>query len=149
MEPGRIEPPALKANATALKAQSKLGRHRFGVRLALLALIVAGGLLLHGAARGAVKDKQPTRRIVSGTVYDDAQNIIFGATVELKDTQTGKALDIYSQENGEYQYSDLRFDHDYTIQAMYKGASSEPRKISMFDTRWHLVINLTIPKSTH
>lgn len=149
MGPGRIQPPALNKDATASNAQSNLGRHRTGVKLALLALMIAGGLSLHGAARGAVKDKQPTRRIVSGTVYDDAQNIIFGATVELKDTQTGKALDIYSQENGEYQYSDLRFDHDYTLQAMYKGASSEVRKISMFDTRWHLVMNLTVPKPTH
>jgi hypothetical protein len=123
---------------------------RHGIRggklfVAILPALVFASVLLGSAA---AKDRQPTTRVVSGTVFDDAQKAIFGATVELTDQQTGKVLDIYSQESGDYQYSDLRFDHDYTIKAMYKGASSEVRKVSMFDTRWHLVFNLTVSKPT-
>jgi hypothetical protein len=138
----------LKGIASTGNAPARRGFQLRGLRLAALTLMLAAGVLLLGAATGAAKDKQPTTRIVSGTVYDDAQNVIVGATVELKDTQTGKVLGIYSQESGEYQYSGLRFDHDYTIKAMYKGSSSEMRRISMFDTRWHMVMNLTIPKPT-
>ena len=116
--------------------------------LALIAyaLMLAGALMLSTTGVGTAKDRRPTTRVVSGTVYDPEENIIFGATVELKDMQTGKALAIYSQETGEYQYSGLRFDHDYTLKAMYKGSSSDVRRISLLDTRWHLVVNLTIPK---
>ncbi len=116
---------------------------RQGIGIITLAAVLVFGAFLSGAA---AKDRQPTTRIVSGTVYDNAGNPIIGATVELTDLQTGKVLDIYSQENGDYQYSGLRFDHDYTIKAIYKTTSSEVRKISMFETRWHLVMNLTIPK---
>jgi hypothetical protein len=111
-----------------------------------LTLILLGGVLLLGAVTGLGKDKTPTSRIISGVVTDDADRTIKGATVELTDLQTGKVLDIYSQEGGQYQFSDLRFDHDYTVKAMYRGSSSEVRRISMFETRWTLVLNLTIPQ---
>ena len=78
---------------------------------------------------------------------DEAENPIQGATVELTDLQTGKVLDIYSQEGGQYQFTDLRFDHDYTVKATYKGSSSEVRQVSSFDTRSRLVLNLTILKT--
>ena len=113
--------------------------------LMALTLTLLGGVLLLGAVTGLGKDKTPTTRTISGIVTDDAENTIQGATVELSDLQTGKVLDIYSQEGGQYQFADLRFDHDYTVKAMYKGAASEVRKISMFETRWTLVLNLTIP----
>jgi hypothetical protein len=124
------------------------GYQRRGQKPAAPILMLVAAVLLLVVVTGSAKDKQPTTRIVSGTVYDDAQNVIVGATIELKDTQTGKVQGIYSQETGEYQYSGLRFDHDYTVKAMYKGSSSEVRRISMFDTRWHLVMNLTVPKPT-
>ena len=111
-----------------------------------LTLILLGGVLLLAAVTGLGKDKPPTSRIISGVVTDDADRTIKGATVELTDLQTGKVLDIYSQEGGQYQFSDLRFDHDYTVKAMYRGSSSEVRRISMFETRWTLVLNLTIPQ---
>jgi hypothetical protein len=127
-------------------ALARRGYQRRRLKPVVLMLMLAAIVLLLGVATGAAKDKQPTTRIVSGTVYDDAQNTILGATIELTDTQTGKVLDIYSQESGEYQYDGLRFDHDYTVKAIYKGSSSEVRRISMFETRWHLVVNLTVPK---
>lgn len=110
-----------------------------------MSLMLAAGMLLLGAASARAKDKQPTTRTISGTVYDQAENSIPGATVELKDLQTGKVLDIYSQEDGQYLYTDMRFDHDYTVQAMFKGVSSEVRHISILETRWTLVLNLTVP----
>ena len=147
MGPGEMDFRDLKGIASLGNAPARRGFQRRGLKPAALTLMVAAVLLL-GVLTGTAKDKQPTTRIVSGTVYDEAQNIIVGATIELKDTQTGKVLGIYSQESGEYKYSGLRFDHDYTVKAIYKGSSSEVRRISMFDTRWHLVMNLIVPKPT-
>ena len=80
-----------------------------------------GRVLLLGAGTGLAKDKTPTTRTVSGVVMDEAENPIQGAMIELTDLQTKKVLDIYSQEGGQYQFTDLRFDHDYTVKATYKG----------------------------
>jgi hypothetical protein len=121
--------------------------HRRAPKLSALTLMLVGGVLLLGAVTGRAKDKTPTTRTVTGVVFDDAENTIEGATIELTDIQTGKVLDIYSQKEGQYQFTDLRFDHDYKIKATFKNSSSEVRRISMFETRWHLVLNLTIPKA--
>ena len=115
-------------------------------KLAALTLMLLGGILLLGAVTGLAKEKKPQSKTVSGTVFDEAENVIQGASVELKDLETGKVVDIYSQEGGQYQFTDLRFDHDYTVKATYKGSSSEERRVSMFDTRTRPVLNLTIHK---
>lgn len=84
-------------------------------------------------------------RTVSGVVLDEAENGIEGATIELTDLQTEKLVAIYSQEGGQYHFSDLLPSHDYKIKATFKGSSSEVRQISSIDTRLRVVINLTIP----
>jgi hypothetical protein len=119
--------------------------HRRAPKLTALTLMLLGGVLLLGASAGLPKDKVPTSRTVSGVVIDTAENPIQGAIIELTDVQTKKVLDIYSQGGGQYQFTNLRFDHDYTVKATYKGSSSELRQVSSIDTRWNMVLNLTIP----
>ena len=114
----------------------------WGVRVLCGALAVAW--LLHASGLAA-KQKGPTTKTVSGMVVDKAGNAIGGAEVTIKDLQTGKTMAIYAETDGKYQFSDLDPHHDYTIQAKFKGAASETRQVSSFDTRWKLVINLTIP----
>ena len=116
-------------------------------KLTALTLMLLGGVLLLGAVTASAKEKKPQTRTVRGVVADDADNPIPGAAIELTDLQTSKVLDIYSQDGGQYQFTDLRFDHDYTIKAIYKGASSEVRQVSSLDTRTPFVLNLVIPKS--
>ena len=116
------------------------------LRLTAISLVFMGAVLAWGGETGLAKEKKPPSKTVSGMVFDDAGNFIVGATVELADLQTGKVLDIYSQEDGSYQFAGLSFDHDYKIKAMYKNMSSEERKISSLDTRTRPVFNLTIPR---
>jgi hypothetical protein len=116
--------------------------------LTALILLLLGGILLLGAVTGLAKEKKPPSKTVSGVVMDEADNFIQGATVELTDLQTKKVLDIYSQEGGQYQFTDLRLDHDYTVQAMYKNSNSKVRQVSSFDTRTRPVLNLTLYKQT-
>jgi hypothetical protein len=116
------------------------------LRLSAIAFLLLGEMLLP-AAPGVSKDRTPKTKTVSGVVFDDAENAVVGAMVELKDLQTGKVLDVYSQQGGKYQYENLRFDHDYTVVATYKGTSSEVRQVSSIDTRWYPVLNLVVPNA--
>lgn len=111
----------------------------------LIATPVVIGLALFSAPRTNAKQKKPPTRTIAGAVLDGAGQPIVGATVELTDEETGKKLDIYSEAEGRYQFSDLKTTHDYEVQATYKGQSSETRKASSLDDATSLVLNLRIP----
>ena len=100
---------------------------------------------LSGGFAGWAKEKKPLSKTVSGFVLDEADKPIEGATVELADAQTSKVIDIYSQQDGSFKFTDLSFSHDYKIKATFKGSSSEVRQVSSMDMRARLVVNLTIP----
>jgi hypothetical protein len=108
--------------------------------------MLLGGILFLGVVTGLAKEKKPQSKMVSGVVFDEAENVIQGATVELTDLQSHKVLDIYSQEGGHYQFTDLSFSHDYTVKATYHGLSSEVRHVSSMDLRSRPVLNLTLLK---
>jgi hypothetical protein len=105
--------------------------------------VLAAAWLLHTPGLAA-KEKAPTTQTVGGLVTDKAENGISGATVTLKDLQTGKSIAIYTGDKGQYRFSDLDPHHDYQIRASFHGVASETRQITSFDTRRKLVINLTI-----
>jgi hypothetical protein len=104
-------------------------------------LAVAG--LLHAPCLVA-KKKAPATLTVTGMVMGKDEKGISGATVTLKDLQTGKDVAIYTRADGQYLFSDLNPDHDYQIHASFSGEASETRRIGPFETRTKLVINLTI-----
>lgn len=91
------------------------------------------------------KQKKVTSKTVSGVVLDQAENGIDGATVTLKDLYTGKTIAVYTRDGGHYQFSDLKFNHDYEIHADSKGVKSETRQVSSVDPRARIVLNLKIP----
>lgn len=109
-----------------------------------MALLVLGTLAL-AVFPCEAKEKKVTSKTVSGQVLDPKDNGLEGATVALKDLQTGKTLEVFTQDGGHYQFTDLRFDHDYELRANYKGAKSETRQVSSFDTRTRPVVNFTFP----
>ena len=135
--PSILALPLLRARSSRFSTR----RISWGVRV--LCVVLAVAWLLHAPGLAA-KEKAPTTKTVSGAVTDKAENGISGATVTLKDLQTGKTVAIYADANGHYRFADLDPHHDYEIQASFKGVASETRQISSFDTRWKLVINLTI-----
>lgn len=112
------------------------------MRLAVLLLFCA---LVFCAPFSIAKQKKVTSKTVTGQVLDPKDNGLAGATIALKDLQTGKTIAVFTQDSGHYQFSELKFDHDYEIQADYKGVKSETRQVSSFDTRAKIVINFTFP----
>jgi Carboxypeptidase regulatory-like domain len=93
----------------------------------------------------AGKKKPQPPRVAMGIVVDASENPIVGAVVEMTDVQTGKKTALYTQDGGHYQFSGLQADHDYKVQASYKGVASEVRTASSFDTRNTIRLNLHIP----
>jgi len=107
--------------------------------------VLAVACLFPVSGPAAKKQKAPTTKTVTGQILDKSEHGISGAEVTLKDLQTGKVVAIYAEPDGQYQFSDLDPHHDYEVQANFKGAASETRQVTSFDTRWKVVINLTIP----
>lgn len=110
----------------------------------LAAVLVFCVLTLSGPALLA-KQKKPIVKTISGEVLDASENPIVGASVQLSDETLGKKIAIYSEDGGRYEFSDLDPNHDYEVQATYKGVSSEVRKASSLDPRTRVVLNLRIP----
>ncbi len=130
----------------ANRERIKLAHRHLAWRLRLAFLALAGGIFLIGTAAGWAKDKTPQTRTVRGVTTDEADHIIPGAAIQLIDLQTKKVLDIYSDSGGQYQFTDLRFDHDYTVKATFKNLTSETRQISSLDIRTPLEVNLILRK---
>ncbi len=93
------------------------------------------------------KKKQPLTKTVQGEVLDSSNNPIVGASVELTDETAGTSLGLYTEVGGRYTFTDLKPNHDYKVQAKYKGQASEVRHASSLDDRGIVVLNLTIPPS--
>ncbi len=110
---------------------------------AWLATVAAVQVLAFSTVALVAKEKKVSRT-VTGVVLDQDENGIVGATVQLTDLHTGKKIAVVTEEGGHYQFSDLEPSHDYEVQATFKGASSETRKYSSFDSRNRLVLNLKI-----
>jgi hypothetical protein len=141
---GNPEPLRDVAGPTQLSGSGPSAPTSTGGLRPLVVLLLLGAVVFC-APPSAAKKKQVTSKTVSGQVLDPKDNGLDGATVALKDLQTGKTIEVFTQDGGHYQFSDLRFDHDYELRANYKGAKSETRQVSSFDTRARIVINFIFP----
>lgn len=116
------------------------------IRNCAIALSVAALWLASGSAPLTAKKKgPPTAKTVVGQVFDGQDNAITGAAVEITDLTTGKTAAIYTGPEGRFTFTDLKLTEDYQIKARFKGQSSEARKVSSWDIRTDLVLNLHIP----
>lgn len=115
------------------------------VRACAVTLAFAALLLGFDSPRLLAKKKPPTSKTVTGQVFDASDNAIAGAAVEMKDLTSGKTSAIYVGPDGHFTFTDLKLTEDYQFQAHYKGQMSEVRKVSSWDTRTNLVLNLHIP----
>jgi hypothetical protein len=79
------------------------------------------------------KDKAPTSRDVSGKVVDISGQPISGALVTLTNTKTNSKVTFVTKTDGRYNFGDLSFTIDYELQAKFKDATTETRKISQYD----------------
>ncbi|HEX5411650.1 MAG TPA: carboxypeptidase-like regulatory domain-containing protein [Terriglobia bacterium] len=111
-----------------------------------MALTIAALWLVVGAIPLTAKKKgPPTSKTVVGQVFDAQDNAIAGAAVEITNLSTNKTSAIYTGPEGRFTFTDLKLTQDYQLKAHYKGQFSEVRKVSSWDTRTDMVLNLHIP----
>jgi hypothetical protein len=67
--------------------------------------------------------------------------------VYLKNLKSQTVKTYIADENGQYRFSGLDPNTDYEIHAEYQSAASSKRRISSFDSRKEIVINLKLDKS--
>lgn len=110
---------------------------RRGVRFSSLAVLAL--LLVAGAARA-----QQERRVVRGQVLDADGKEVPNAIVHLKNTTTDDVLSVVTDKEGRYRFSEVDKKVDYEIRAEWRDQKSRVRKISQFDTRDLVTINLVL-----
>ena len=79
------------------------------------------------------KEKNPTSRTVTGQVVDDTGQPLEGALVTLTDEKTKEKRTFFTKKGGRYQFEDLAFTNDYSVQARWKTFLSGERKLSQYD----------------
>jgi hypothetical protein len=95
------------------------------------------------------KDKKPTSRSVTGKVVDGSGTPLEGALVTVTDTKAAEKRTFITKKDGHYNFDNLSFTVDYQLQARYKDAVSEPRKLSQYDRTADLVRILDVATPTN
>lgn len=120
-------------------------RRRFATAFPLLAAAaLAAQQKDPGLFRGPKKEKEDPTRSVQGLVRDPGETPIEGAVVQLKDTKSLKVRSFITRADGAYQFHGLSANVDYELKADHKGASSDIKTLSVFDSRKQAVIHLKL-----
>lgn len=110
------------------------------LRRTLFCAPVVLALLLAGLAAGAQQDK----RLVRGQVLDANGKEVENAIVHLKNVSTSEVLSVVTDKEGRYRFNDVDKKMDFQIYAEWRDQKSRTRKISQFDTRDIVTINLSL-----
>jgi Carboxypeptidase regulatory-like domain len=110
--------------------------------LAATVLLAGVGIALAAAKKG----EDQNVRSVQGTVSDANETAVNGAVVQIKNTKTLQIRSFITKDNGAYYFNGLSPDVDYEIKADFQGATSPTKKLSSFDSRKQVVLNLKLPK---
>lgn len=102
--------------------------------LAVLAVLLAA---LTGVA-------QQEKRLVRGQVLDEEGKAVENAIVHLKNLNNRAVLSVVTDKDGRYRFNDVDKKIDYEILAEWREQKSRTRRISQFDTRDIVTINLPL-----
>jgi hypothetical protein len=97
-------------------------------------------------AQKSRKEEDSTTRTLQGTVSDGAGNPIQQAVVQLKDTRTLQILSFITKEDGGYHFASLKNDVEYEVKAIHGGVETDWKRVSIFDARKIITVNLKLEK---
>ena len=83
-------------------------------------------------------------RTLQGQIMKDTEAPLPGAVVYLKNTKTMAVRSFISDNSGNYRFTSLSPNVDYEVYAEYKGAKSDTKTLSAFDSRATATINLKV-----
>ncbi|HVZ18101.1 MAG TPA: carboxypeptidase-like regulatory domain-containing protein [Terriglobales bacterium] len=89
-------------------------------------------------------ENSPATRTLQGQVMKGSEVPLPGAVVYLKNTKTMAVRSFISDNSGNYRFTSLSPNVDYEVFAEYKGAKSDTKTLSAFDSRATATINLKV-----
>jgi hypothetical protein len=96
---------------------------------------------------GKNKKEDANQRTIEGLVTDEAKNPVQGAVVQLKDSRTMQIRSFITQVDGTYHFAGLRTDTDYELTAKASEKSSSTKRVSSFESRKTVTVNLALDKT--
>lgn len=106
-----------------------------------LGILLVGGCLL--LAPGGAAQQSPSRT-VRGQVLDEKEKVVANAIVHLTNLSTKEHLSVVTDKEGRYQFNDVSMKADFEVYAESGNRKSRVRRLSQFDTRARVTINLTL-----
>lgn len=133
------------------------------LRVAMVALIAAGSVLAQNAGAPPSQPQQTgvvssprkidpdakesaNQRQIEGIVLDADRNPIPKAIVQLKDMKTLQIRSFITQADGTYRFAALKMDTDYELRATINEQSTPTKRVSSFESRKLVTINLQMEK---
>jgi hypothetical protein len=92
------------------------------------------------------KKEEANMRTLQGVVKDDADNLIEGAIVQLKNKKTDQIRSFITLADGAFFFNGLSNTIDYEVKANSKGRVSPTKLVSVFETRKKVVVALKVEK---
>lgn len=89
-------------------------------------------------------EKESNTRIIDGTVKDAADNPLASAIVQLKNTKTSNIVDFATKDDGRYVFRDLPMDINFELVAKRGDVVTPVKKVTLYDTRKHVIVNFQI-----
>ena len=120
----------------------KTKKKRMTRRISIVSLVVCASAL---TAQKSKKEEDSSARTLQGTVLD-GETPVQQAVVQLKDSRTLQVLSFITKEDGAYHFANLKTDIEYEVKATHGGLSTDWKRVSIFDTRKVVVVNLRLEK---
>jgi hypothetical protein len=89
-------------------------------------------------------EKESNTRIIDGTVKDASDNPLADAIVQLKNTKTSNIVNFATKDDGRYVFRDLPMDINFELLAKHGDVTTAAKKVSVYDTRKHVIVNFQL-----
>ena len=89
-------------------------------------------------------EKEGNTRTIDGTVKDASDNPLADALVQLKNTKTSSIVNFATKDDGKYVFRDLPMDINYELLAKHGDVATPVKKVSVYDTRKHVIVNFQL-----
>lgn len=117
---------------------------KFANKLAWIGIAAALCCSLAGAQNPWKKKVQDNTRNVLGVVTNSSGDFVKGAVVQLKNTKSLQIRSFFTQGDGRYHFDGLNNNIDYEVKATYENASSPTKRVSVYDSRKDVILDLKL-----
>ena len=89
-------------------------------------------------------EKESNTRTIDGIVKDASDNPLANAIVQLKNTKTSNIVNFSTKDDGRYVFRDLPMDINFELLAKHDNLITPAKKVSIYDTRKHIIVNFQL-----